>query len=228
MPGSIGLIAAITLLALATPAFAGGPSCDLTFRIGTSTPLFSASVFAIYQNAPGEFAGAGAAVECTLLGNTIGAAADADQTRTLTLTASGTPTPINGPKDFARCTWIPASRFPVAGDFNLSGQSGFNTNFQQVNAQITISKIECDGAIETTTTSTSTTTLPAVVCGDFDGNGTLQASDALAVLRAAVGVLSCDPCVCDLDGNEAKTATDALIALRVAIGIALQVHCPAC
>ncbi|HYC00984.1 MAG TPA: hypothetical protein VEC57_17755 [Candidatus Limnocylindrales bacterium] len=227
---SLPFVAAVALLAAATSATAAGPSCELTFRIGTATPLFSASVFAIYQNAPGEFAGTGPNVGCTLLNNTIGAAADADQTRTLTLTASGTPTPINGPKDFARCIWTPTSRFPVASDFNLSGQSGFNTSFQPVNAQITISKIDCDGTIETTTTTTSssTTTLPAPVCGDFNNDGTLQASDALAVLRAAVGVLGCDLCVCDLDGNSSKTATDALIALRVAVGIVFNTHCPIC
>ena len=36
------------------------------------------------------------------------------------LTVAGTPNPIQGPKDFARCTWIPTSRFPVAGDFNIA------------------------------------------------------------------------------------------------------------
>ncbi|MFN2427258.1 MAG: hypothetical protein ABR587_12515 [Candidatus Binatia bacterium] len=76
-----------------------------------------------------------------------------------------------------------------------------------------------------TTSSTTTTTLPQL-CGDFDGNGIVQVSDALNVLRASVGHKPCAFCICDLDGNGIKSAIDALIALRSAVGITLVVNCP--
>ena len=213
-------------------AHAAPPSCELTFKIGTSTQLVSASVFAIYQNAPGSFPGANVAVDCDLLNGIIGQAADADETRTLTLTVAGTPNAIKGPVEFAKCTWIPTSRFPTAGDFNLSGQSGFSTAFQPVNANITISKINCTGTIATTTTSTSSTSTstlpPAPLCGDFDDNGKVQSADALAVLRTAVGQRTCDLCVCDVTGNGSINAGDALVVLKMAIGLTPATACPAC
>jgi hypothetical protein len=232
--------AAAALLWVASVSEAAAPSCTLTFRIGTSTALSSASVFVIYQNAPGDFPGNSTSVQCTLQNGLLGAAADADQTRTLTLTVVGTPTPIKGPKDLAKCTWTPTTRFPVTGDFNLQGQSGFDTSFpqpNQVNAQITISSIECTGSISTTTTTTTTsstttssttTTLPHGGCGDFDNNGKIQTSDALNVLKAAVGQKACLLCLCDLDGSGSLGASDSLVTLKAAVGSNVQLKCPIC
>ncbi len=230
---SFSFAAATLLLVSASASQAAAPSCQITFRIGTSTQMSTASVFVIYQNAPGDFPGNTTSVQCQLLNNTLGQTADADQTRTLTLTAIGTPSPIKGPKDFARCTFVPTNRFPVAGDFNLSGQSGFDTSIpfpNPVNANITISDINCSGTIVTTTTSssTSTSTLPLDICGDFDGNGLIQVSDALNVLKGVVGQQDCDLCVCDIDGNGSKGAADALIVLKTAVGILLALNCPVC
>jgi hypothetical protein len=223
------LVAASALLGSSFASEAAAPSCDITFRLGTSTPLVSASVFVIYQNAPGEFDGSATGVDCDLLNGTLGQTADADQTRTLTVTMVGTPSPIQGPKNVARCKWTPTSRFPVPGDFNLSGQSGFNQSFQQVDANITITTIECSGDISTTTTTTTTTTtLPLQLCGDFDDNGSVGATDALNVLKASVGQKECALCVCDLDGNGVKAATDALVCLRSAVGLLVQFKCPVC
>jgi hypothetical protein len=220
--------ATAALLASAASAVAADPSCLITFRIGTATQLASASVFAIYQNAPGEFKGAANEVDCDPLNSTIVSVGDADQTRTLVVSAAGTPTPIKGPKDFLRCTWLPTSRFPVAGDFNLNQQSGFSTNFQPVDAQITISGIQCSGSVSTTTTTTTTTTLPAVVCGDYNGNGIMQIADALGVLRTAVGLVQCPSCVCDIDGNGNNSIADALLALRLAVGLNVSTNCSPC
>jgi len=91
----------------------------------------------------------------------------------------------------------------------------------------------------------------AVACGDPDDSGTRSATDALLALRAAVGVATCDPCVCDVDGGVAGTAiagglatatemrsavtragitaSDALRLLRFATGIAgIELACPPC
>jgi hypothetical protein len=219
-------VAACALLGSSFGSQAAAPSCDITFRIGASGSLRSASTFVIYQNAPGEFAGSSTSVECDLGSGFAGVAADADQTRTLTLTANGVPNPFSAPRDLATCRWIPTSRFPVAGDFNLSGQLGANESFQPISPNITITTIECSGDIATTTTTT--TTLPAQLCGDFDDNGTVQTSDALNVLKASVGQKACALCVCDLDGNGVQAATDALVALRTAVGVAVTLKCPSC
>ncbi|MFN2426277.1 MAG: dockerin type I domain-containing protein [Candidatus Binatia bacterium] len=66
------------------------------------------------------------------------------------------------------------------------------------------------------------------VCGDVTGDGELKASDALAVLRAAVGGNQCaeEPCVCDANGNGTITAPDALFVLRAAVGVEIELLCP--
>jgi hypothetical protein len=79
------------------------------------------------------------------------------------------------------------------------------------------------------TTSTSTTsTLPPMTCGDANGDGRITASDALAALVAAVGLSSCDPCLCDADGSGVLTASDALRILQAATGQAVVLSCAAC
>ncbi len=88
----------------------------------------------------------------------------------------------------------------------------------------------------TTTTSTSTTTtLPAQSCGDpvaitigSDRAGLKTASDALFILRTAVGFESCPLCVCDVNNDGKITATDALAALKAAVGQPVSLTCPAC
>jgi len=56
----------------------------------------------------------------------------------------------------------------------------------------------------------------------------ITASDALFILRAAVGILSCEPCICDVNGSASITATDALTILRVAVGQPFELNCPPC
>jgi hypothetical protein len=66
-------------------------------------------------------------------------------------------------------------------------------------------------------------------CGQPQSSGvTPVASDALSVLRAAVGANPCPPCVCDVNGNESIAAADALLVLRVAVGAPAVLDCLAC
>jgi hypothetical protein len=69
-------------------------------------------------------------------------------------------------------------------------------------------------------------------CGQPQSAGTKPAaSDALAVLKKAVGsVSSCDakPCVCDVNGNGTVTASDALLTLKAAVGQAVALTCLGC
>lgn len=66
------------------------------------------------------------------------------------------------------------------------------------------------------------------LCGDATNDGFLTATDALAALRAAVGLFGCISCLCDVDGSTTQTAVDALAILRSTVGIAVEFRCPSC
>lgn len=60
------------------------------------------------------------------------------------------------------------------------------------------------------------------LAGDADGSGYVNASDALMILRAALGLIELPEealAVCDVDGSGSVTAGDALLVLRYALGI---------
>ncbi len=89
-------------------------------------------------------------------------------------------------------------------------------------------RLDCvDAAASLLGTPTSTTTtLPAPICGDADGDGQVVASDALRILASAVGVGSCPLARCDLDGDGRVAAVDALLDLRVVVGLPAVLGCP--
>ncbi len=59
------------------------------------------------------------------------------------------------------------------------------------------------------------------------GGPTPLATDCLAVLKAAVGLMQCQPsCVCDPTADDRVTATDALACLRKAVGLPVDLRCP--
>jgi hypothetical protein len=63
-------------------------------------------------------------------------------------------------------------------------------------------------------------------CGDFDGDGTVGASDALGILRTGLLLNQCRRSVCDANRDGVTNATDALIALTAAVGLPAPLHCP--
>lgn len=64
-------------------------------------------------------------------------------------------------------------------------------------------------------------------CGFPVTSGSLpKTSDALFVLRGAVGLETCPLRVCDIDGNAEVRSSDALRLLRIAVGTALELLCP--
>ncbi len=75
--------------------------------------------------------------------------------------------------------------------------------------------------------STTTTTLAGFVCGDVNGDESVSAGDALAVLQSAVGGTKCAGkfCICDVNGNSSLSATDALFVLRVAVQLPVTLAC---
>jgi hypothetical protein len=81
----------------------------------------------------------------------------------------------------------------------------------------------------TTTSLPTTTTTPgcATACGvPLSGGEEPTASDALFVLKTAVGSVGCDLCSCDVDASGSVTATDALSVLKRAVGQAVELTCP--
>jgi hypothetical protein len=89
----------------------------------------------------------------------------------------------------------------------------------------------------TVTVSTTTTTIPtggacadpvALTAGVSPRADAVTASDALFILGAAVGVQSCELCLCDADGSGGIAATDALVTLQAAIGLPVALECPPC
>jgi hypothetical protein len=68
----------------------------------------------------------------------------------------------------------------------------------------------------------------AAGCGDFTGDGSLTASDALGALNTAVGLGTCQLCVCDVDQSGGVVATDALLVLNAAVGLPVPISCTAC
>lgn len=65
-------------------------------------------------------------------------------------------------------------------------------------------------------------------CGDTNADRKVLASDALTVLKAAVGSVECDNCICDANASGSTTSSDALAVLRKAVGQAVSLACPAC
>jgi hypothetical protein len=67
----------------------------------------------------------------------------------------------------------------------------------------------------------------ADVCGDPDRSGTIQTTDALITLRAAVSLTTCASAQCDADRNGVFSTADALRVLRTAVGEQGELNCPA-
>ncbi len=65
-------------------------------------------------------------------------------------------------------------------------------------------------------------------CGDATFDGNLVATDALFVLRTAVNLEVCSPCICDTNNSGGVTATDALLVLQGAVGLPVDIQCPTC
>jgi hypothetical protein len=57
---------------------------------------------------------------------------------------------------------------------------------------------------------------------------TIAATDALIILKAAVGQsLECPPERCDVDSSGSLVASDALRVLQTAVGLDVELNCPA-
>lgn len=70
---------------------------------------------------------------------------------------------------------------------------------------------------------------PGDACGDADGNGAVNVTDGVNVLRSAAGLASaCDAtAACDVDANGSVSVTDGVNVLRAAAGLGSNLTCPA-
>jgi hypothetical protein len=115
-----------------------------------------------------------------------------------------------------------SDHIPVAVHFDVS--AGVTTTTSTTSTTVTVS-------------STTTTTVPtggacadpvALTVGRAANADQVTASDALFILGAAVGIQTCELCVCDADGSGGVAATDALVTLRAAVGQPVSLDCPPC
>ncbi|HET9064169.1 MAG TPA: hypothetical protein VFO62_12850, partial [Candidatus Binatia bacterium] len=68
-----------------------------------------------------------------------------------------------------------------------------------------------------------------VSCADPDASRAVNASDALVLLRVAVGLENCHSCICNVDSSPGPIgASDALRTLSVAVGLPVDLRCPSC
>jgi len=71
------------------------------------------------------------------------------------------------------------------------------------------------------------TSVAEAVCGDPTGGG-VTATDALVVLKTAVGSRECLPCLCDVDASGGIASSDALKTLRFAVSGTGSLQCSIC
>ncbi|MFT4569279.1 MAG: hypothetical protein ACI91F_000145, partial [Candidatus Binatia bacterium] len=110
-------------------------------------------------------------------------------------------------------------------------RTGLTTVAEDVAAGQTLTLIECSDNDHQTLDSFDDVEahcshqLNGVLCGDSDRSGSVNASDALRALRAAVGLGECDLRLCDVNGDTALRASDALVILRIAVGAEPDFNC---
>jgi hypothetical protein len=114
-----------------------------------------------------------------------------------------------------------SDHIPVAVLFDVS--AGATTTTSTTSTTVTVS------STTTTLSSVGACADPvALTVGQAPSANMVTASDALFILGAAVGIQTCELCVCDADGSGGVVATDALLTLQSAVGLPVTLECPPC
>jgi hypothetical protein len=66
----------------------------------------------------------------------------------------------------------------------------------------------------------------ALICGDYNGDSSVTAPDALGTLRTAVKLETCQRALCDFTGDNVITTRDALAILKTSVGTGPEPMCP--
>jgi hypothetical protein len=231
------------LLTVAAPVRAQDHTCVFLLSMTDGAAVGNLDFTVDYNGLDGDLEGTGSNPVCrrALSGSAFVAFNDNDVTRKLLvsvirLTNFSAPVPLVG------CRVFYDTDVPVAGDFVITvtnASSGGSDEQITPKPKVKVTSIECPGQLPsaTSTTTTTTTSLPVTTstvpldgrCGFPATDGEKPgAADALATLRAAVGLRECPLCVCDIDDSGKVTASDALAVLRAAVGVQIGLNCPSC
>lgn len=241
---AFSLVAVAATLTVAPPAEAQDHSCVFVFSMTEGSDVNNLDLTIDYAALDGDVEGLGQNPVCrrALGGNAFVAFRDLDEQRRLT-TAIIRFAKFSAPVALGGCRVFYDSRVPVAGDFAISvtnaGRDGEDNNVKPT-PKVKITSIECPGQLPsptgtttTTVTSTSLTVTTSTLVDGFCGQPTSTgdkptASDALAILKAAVGLRTCALCICDVDDSGKVSAVDALATLRAVVGQSSNLNCPPC
>ncbi len=134
-------------------------SCDIVFGLDDAVTLGSLQFAIDYSNAPGEFAGTGAAVDCiALVEGALASANDQENIKRLDaglISLGG----FAGPMNVMSCAFEP-SNTPVPGDFLVAVIAAGTPEPLPVIPlpDVIVSSIECSASVTTTTVTLSTST----------------------------------------------------------------------
>jgi hypothetical protein len=199
--------------------------CHVVFRVDDAHQLGSIQFEADYSLSGGAIDGSGEDAACVAKIPALAGLFDVDA-RSLLAVGLLTPSGFATPADVLACTFL-APLEPARAITVEVIDAATPANAPVLPLPVMSARIECAGA---TTTTSSTTTIPADVCGKpcTGGRGEPQATDALFMLRAALDLVACAACVCDVDGSGDVSATDALRVLARAVGSGPELDCAAC
>ncbi len=93
---------------------------------------------------------------------------------------------------------------------------------------ITLAAVTSSATSASSTTTSTTMPMWPPPCGETGMDGRVTASDALYVIRTAIGLDACLACLCDADDSGVITASDALRVLQYAVGLPVPMSCPVC
>lgn len=229
-------------------AGARAADCRITFALDANVTLTALHHTVDYSQAGGSWPIIdytwGPPSSCASLGGLITLSWTDAPNQTFGVTVQSVETEyLDGPTNFAECGYARPGSAPDVSDFEVTTTLALDTNGDPLSSlpRVFISDITCSGGGTTTTTSipveTTTTTLASGgSCGDPVGpllvSGSVpalvNATDALFALRAAVGLETCEICVCDVDASGSVAASDALALLLVAVGQPGDLECPPC
>lgn len=219
--------------------------CELTLQVSSTATISSLDWRLDYQSAPGEFVGSAGKVACkNLRPGSMTSFNDIESQRSIRggiVNLAGFETPA----DIARCRFLPISDEPLAADFTMSVIQATDPEGVPLDPlpKMKISQIacgtgncgdgipqigeDCDDGNTQSRDGCSAECMVDTICGDANLNGGLTASDALQILKKAVGVdVSCPLYVCDTNASGKILASDALSVLKKAVGTNIDLACP--
>lgn len=225
-------IAGLLLLSAAAPA-ASENTCVFNLSLTSGTDINNLDLTVDYSATGGNVEGTPTNPQCGrgLGGQAFASFNDNDEASVLTMSVIRL-SYFSAPALLAGCRIFYDSVPPVPGDFLVSisnaGRDGEDNNVVP-KPTVIVTSVECPGQLPNGTTTTTTLGTGADRCGFPVTDGARPgASDALYVLRVAVGSAACDLCVCDINGSGGVAAGDALTILKAAVGIEIDYDCPPC